>query len=269
MFKNVPDISRQIYKEDIKKILVNKYSLLGPMWVGHQMEWMNGIYATFKNHDKFLIIIYLLKKTIDFYSRSFVLLSYEEFYQRDTVEIEKFNITEISNALNIPKESARRKVNELKNLGIIKKIKKKVIIDRSCFSLVKPDNSIKRISRFLALLSNLCVEEKLLSKKITSAHLEIAIKDNFSYIWKIYYEMQIPMLIGYKEVFKDLETFHIFGSCVVNQHINTEKLYKKKHYRLSGNFIEKLLPAQSIVLDQLANFSSKVFNSSEISSKKT
>jgi len=322
MFKKIPDISKQIYKEDIKKILVNEYSLLGPIWVNFQMEWMNGIYTTFKNHDKYLIIIYLLKKTIDFYSRSFVQLSYEEFYQRDTVAIEKFNITEISNVLNIPKESARRKINELKDLGIIKKTKKNVIIDRSCFSLVKPDNTIKRISRFLAILSKLCVDEKILSKKLTSGHLEIAIKDNFSYIWKIYYEMQIPMLLGYKKIFKDLETFHIFCSCVVNQHTNTEKYYKKKmsrkfflaaiinekiqginamsisditgipratairklqqlvknqnltidkkkHYRLSGNFIHKLSPTQNTLLEQLANFSCQIFNYSESLSKKT
>ena len=58
----IPDISRQIYKEDIKKLIENKYSTLGPLWVNYQIEWMNGVYASFKNHDKFLIIIYLLKK---------------------------------------------------------------------------------------------------------------------------------------------------------------------------------------------------------------
>ena len=60
--KKIPDISKQIYKKDIFNILENKYSTLGPLWVSNQMEWMNGIYASFKNHDKFLIIIYLIKK---------------------------------------------------------------------------------------------------------------------------------------------------------------------------------------------------------------
>ena len=309
----IPDITRQIYSEDVLKLLEEKYSTLGPIWVNYQMEWMNGIYSSFKNHDKFLIVIYLLKKTIDFYSRSFIKLSYNQFYERDTVEIEKFSISEISHQLNIPKESARRKIIELEDLGVIKKNKRKIIIDRSSFDHVKPVNTIKRISRFLATLSSLCEDEKILSKKITSADLEIIIKDNFSYIWKLYYEMQIPMLLKYKKVFSDLETFHIFGSCVVNQHSNNEKnkdlktkrnnfiksiinrkaqginamsisditgipratairkLQKlvinknlsidgKKHYRLTGNFAIKLLPTQKVVLGQLANFSTKVFN---------
>ena len=126
--------------------------------------------------------------------------------------------------------------------------------------------------------------------------------------------MQIPMLLKYKKIFDDLETFHIFGSCVVNQHLNNEQknefktsredyfksmlskkiqginamsisditaipratvirklqklvikgglsIDKKKHYRLTGNLVHMTKPAQKIVLEQLANFSTKVFNS--------
>ena len=309
----IPDISKKISKKDILNIFENKYSTLGPIWVNYQIEWMNGIYASFKDHDKFLIIIFLLKKTLDFYSLSFVKLNYEQFYQKDTVEIEKFNISDVSNFLNIPKESARRKINELADMGVIKKFKKKIIIDRSCFDQVKPEKTIRRIARFLASLSSLCENQKILLKKLTSENLEIVIKNNFSYIWKIYYEMQIPMLLRYKEIFKDLETFHIYGSCVVNQHSNTKKkkyfkanrddyiksilskqvqginamsiseitgipratvirklqklvitknltIDEKKHYRLTGDFIDKIKPSQKIVLEQLANFSTKVFN---------
>ena len=310
----IPDISKQIYKEELLNVLEGKYSTLGPLWVNYQMEWMNGIYSAFKDHDKFLIIIFLLKKTLDFYSRSFVRLNYEQFYKKDRVEIGKFNISEISTELNIPKESARRKINELEALGVIKKIKKRIIIDRSSFRHIKPENTIKRTARFLATLSSLCVEQKIIRNKLTSSNLEIIIKDNFSYMWKIYYEMQIPMLLKYKKIFNDLEAFHIFGSCVVNQHLNIEQINEfktnredyiksmlsqkiqginamsisditaipratvirklkkliakdrlaideKKHYRLTGNLVHMTKPAQKIVLEQLANFSTKVFNS--------
>ena len=309
----IPDISKQIYREDLLNILESKYSTLGPMWVSNQMEWMNGVYISFKNHDKFLIVIYLLKKTLDFYSRSFVRLTYDQFYERDAVEIEKFSITEIAAELNIPKESARRKINELENIGIIKKSGKKIIIDRSSYEYIRPSNTIIRIARFLSALSNLCVEEKVLPKKLTSQELENIIKVNFSYIWKIYYEMQIPMILNYKKIFIDLETFHIFGSCVVNQHLHTQKeseliigresylnsiisnkfagmnamsisditnipratvirklqklvknkkltIDDKKLYKLSGNFVDTIKPAQEIVLNKLADFSTKVFN---------
>ena len=224
MNAKIPDISKQTYTEDTLDVLEKKYSVVGPMWVNQQMEWMNGVYASFKNHDKFLILIFLIKKTLDFYSRNFTKLSYEEFYSKDIVEIEKFNIAEISQALNIPKESTRRKLIELENEGAIRKIKKKTVIDRSNFYYAKPDNSIKRISRFLATLSELSKSENILLHKINSKELELVIKKNFSYVWKIYYELQIPMIINYKKIFGDIETFHIFGICVVNEHLYAKKM---------------------------------------------
>ena len=220
----IPDISKQIYKEDILGVMESRYSTVGSVWVSHQMSWLNGIYASYKDHNKFLIVIFLIKKTLDFYSRNFTKLSYEEFYSKDTVEIEKFTVAEISRLLDIPKETTRRKLLELENEDAIKEIKKKLILDRSKFFKSKPIESIKRISRFLSMLSEMCAEEKVLSNKISSEELELVIKDNFSYIWKIYYELQIPMLIGYKKIFEDIEAFHIFGVCVVNEHIYARKI---------------------------------------------
>jgi len=241
MKARIPEISDQLYKEDVLGVMENKYSTLGSVWASHQMEWCNGVYSSFKDHDKFLIVIFLVKKTLDFYSRNFVKLSYEEFYSKDTVEIEKFNTAEIAEALNIPKESARRKVLELESIGAIGKIKKKIIIDRSKFYYNKPIDSIKRVSRFLAALSELCKDEKILSKNITSEELELVIKDNFSYIWKIYYELQIPMLISYKKIFEDIETFHIFGICVVNEHLHARKT--SEDYMNRDEFLKRIFTA--------------------------
>jgi len=237
----IPDISKQIYKKDLFNTLNSKYSTLGPIWVNQQMEWLCGIYTCFKNHDKFLIIIYLLNKTLDFYSLNFISLTYDEFYKKDIVEIGKFTISEIAKELNIPKESARRKVNELIEMGVIKRQKKKIIIDRSAFEYVKPINTIKRISRFLAVFSKMLSEDKVLEETIKSSQLEIIIKKNFSYIWKIYYEMQIPMLLEYKKIFNDLESFHIFGSCVVNQHLHIQAQNINKSIVDRDEFLQSML----------------------------
>ena len=231
-----PDISNQIYKEDVLSVIENKYSIMGPMWVNHQMEWCNGVFSSFKDHDKFLVIILLIKKTLDFYSRNFIKLTFDQFYSKDTVEIEKYTITEISKALNIPKESTRRKVLELEKMGAIRKFKKKIIIDRSKYYHSKPVDSIKRITRFLSILSEMSIDSKILPKKLSSGELEIIIKDNFSYIWKLYYELQIPMMMSYKKIFKDLETFHIFGICVVNQHLYARRV--SNDYMQRDIFIE-------------------------------
>lgn len=220
----LPQISSQIYPDETLNIILNKYVEIGPPWIVHQLEWTNNIFKAFKDHDKYLIIIYLIKKTLDFYARNFTKLSYNEFYSKDTVEIEKFNIIEIAKNINIPKESARRKILELEAEGIIKRIKKKIIIDRSAFGFIKPTKAVIRTSRFLALLSNILFKNKVMSESLSSEMLEKVIKDNFTYVWRDYYELQIPMMLSYKKVFGDIEAWAIWGTCVVNEHLHTQKV---------------------------------------------
>ena len=241
---SIPQISKQIYKEDILNVLLKRYPTLGPIWVSNQIEWFNGIYSCFKDHNKFLIIIFLTKKTLDFYSRNFTKLTYDEFFSRQTIEIEKFQVAEISNELQIPKESARRKILELEKEGVIRRVNKKIVIDRSCFNYSKPVNTIKRVSTFLSVLSTICYEEKILSKKLTSAELELIIKSNFSYIWSYYYELQIPMMTNYKKIFKDLDTFHIFATCIVSQHLYAKKI--SKSYVNREEFIKSIFTAKEM-----------------------
>jgi len=231
--KKIPLISKQIFKDVTFNVLERKYSLIGPMWVSNQVEWLTGVYATFKDNEKFLITIYLIKKTLDFYSRNFIKLSFNQFYSMNSIEIEKINIIKISTMLKIPKESVRRKIVELEKLGIIKRINKKIIIDIAGFTYVKPINSIKRISHFLSIFSEMLVEEKVLLNPLSSDKIKKTIEKNFSYAWKLYYELQIPMLIVYKDIFGDMETFHIFGTCVVNQHLFSKKNNKNEMNRVA------------------------------------
>ena len=309
-----PEISKQIYYHNTLNVFINKYSQIGPQWTIHQSEWMNDTYKFFKDHDKFLIVIHLIRKTLDFYSKTFTKLSYDEFHSINTVEIEKFNVSDISKSLNIPKESARRKIVELEESLVIKREKKRIILDRSSFPFVKPINSVKRISRFLSIFSKILVKEKILKNKLSSEELENVIKKNFSLVWKAYYELQIPMMVRYKGIFKDLETFHIYGTCIVNQHLYLQKniqkkmtrsefiksiysgketqglnamsiaditsipratvvrklnqlvkkkyllINSKKHYKVSGALVKKLIPIQNKTFLQLSQFSSLIFN---------
>lgn len=235
---HVPEISNQIYEDDVLKVLKSNYSTIGPLWVIHQFEWINSTYQPYKDHDKYLIIIYLIKSTLDIYSRNFTKINYEQFYLQDSVEIGRINISEISKALNIPKESTRRKIVELEITGDIKRFKKKITIDRRIFKFVRPEESLKRSSRFLAMFSKILLEDEIIKKTVSSKEIEISIKENFSYIWKLYYEMQIPMLLIWKKIFKDLETFNIWSACVVNQHIHASKDQKKMNL---NDFLDKAI----------------------------
>ena len=235
---HVPEISNLIYEDDVLKVLKSNYSIIGPLWVIHQFEWINSMYQPYKDHDKYLILIYLINNTLDFYSLNFTKINYEQFYSQDSVEIGRINISEISKALNIPKESTRRKIVELEIAGDIKRFKKKIIIDRTTFKFVRPEKSLKRSSRFLAIFSKILLENEIIKKTVSSKELEISIKENFSYIWKLYYEMQIPMLLAWKKIFNDLETFNIWSACVVNQYIHASKDQKKMNLK---DFLDKAI----------------------------
>ena len=219
----LPEVSRQIKSKDIFTIIEKRYSEIGPIWMPMQLEWLNSVYLTFNDYTKFMIIMHLMGKTFNFYSKNFVKLDFESFFSQNQVEIEKLNIIEISKSLNIPKETTRRKIIELEKLGTIKKLKKKIIIDKNTWPNIKPQDTIKRMSRFLSVLSKILYTEKIISESITSDELTKVSKDNFSFVWKLYYEMQMPMLLNNKAIIGDLESFHIWGLCVVNQVLNSKK----------------------------------------------
>jgi len=228
MSLTLPKISKRILSKDIHYTLNKNFTSIQPIWVPLQIKWMNNLYRTFQDYEKFMIIMYLMTKTFDYYSKNFVKLNYDEFFSQNEVEVETLNIIEISNGLNIPKESTRRKINELEELGAIKKNNKKIIIDRNAWPNMKPKETTKNIAYFLSILSKKLFEEGFLLEQIRSEHIIKTVKDNFSFIWKLYYEMQLPMLLKFKKIHGDLETFHIHGICLNNNALNAQKTDNSK-----------------------------------------
>ena len=223
MSKILPEISKQIRSEDIREVIEKNFVSIIPVWAPLQLAWVNNVYRTFHDYEKFMIIMHLLLQTFEAYSKNFVKLNYDEYFDQNEVEIKSINVMEISKSLNIPKETARRKINELEEMGAIKRINKKIIIDRDTWPNIKPQDTIKRMTRFLSTISKLCVNEGLIQEPLSSESLVKTCKEYFSFIWVLYYEMQIPMLLEFKKIFGDLESFHINGVCVINQALNSKK----------------------------------------------
>ena len=82
-------------------------------WGKFQQAWTSRAYKAFKDLDKYLVLIYLIKNYWQGLTDKFQYLSMDEFYDLENVVIDKINLIQISNELNIPKETIRRKVNEL------------------------------------------------------------------------------------------------------------------------------------------------------------
>jgi len=223
MSKLLPQVSKQIRSGDVREVIEKNFVSIIPVWAPLQLAWVNNVYRTFHDYEKFMIIMHLLLQTFEAYSKNFVKLNYDEYFDQNEVEIKSINVMEISKSLNIPKETARRKINELEEMGAIKRINKKIIIDRDTWPNIKPQDTIKRMTRFLSTLSKLCVNEGLIQEPISSESLTKTCKEYFSFVWQLYYEMQMPMLLGFKKVFGDLESFHVNGVCVINEALNSKK----------------------------------------------
>ena len=217
------DFSKVLDDDQVYDHMMSSYDQLGRDWIVHQWNWMNNVYKAFNDHYKYLIVISLVEKTLQFYDQMNILHSFEHFYSKPSLYIEKFSITELCEKLQLPKETVRRKVLELEKLGVLKRVKKQIIIDRSVFSQVKPEKQIKLTSKYIYLISEILNKDGIYQKKLNVKLIENTIKKNFSLVWRWFYRMQIPMIIGYHEVFEDVATFHVWGTVVMNQAFNYKK----------------------------------------------
>ena len=214
------DFSKTLTDKQVYDTIMSNYSKLSKNWISHQWNWMNNVYGSFNDHYKHMIIISLIEKTLQFYDQMNIQYDYDEYYSKSYLQIEKFKITELCQKLDLPKETVRRKVLELENEGVITRNRKKIIIDRKAFNYVKPERQIKFSAKYIYLVSQALNKDKVYSKKLDQKNIENIIKKRFSLSWRWFYRMQIPSIIGYHKFFKDLSTFHIWGTVFMNQVLN-------------------------------------------------
>ena len=246
------DFTKTLSDEQVYESIMHHYSNLSKEWISHQWNWMNSVYWAFNDHYKYMIVISLIEKTLQFYDQMNIQYTYDEYYSKSYLQIEKFSISEICEKLNIPKETVRRKVLELEKEGVINRNKRKIIIDRRAFTFVKPQNQIKISSKYIYLVSKGLIKDKIYSKKLSPENIEKVIKENFTLCWRWYYRMQIPIVIGYDKFMQDLTTFHIWGTVCMNQVLNVSKQLERDnqipldHFTTSGIIIDNVGLTQGI-----------------------
>ena len=240
------DFTKTLTDDQVYESIMRNYSELSKDWIFHQWNWMNNVYSPFKDHYKYMIIISLVEKTLQFYDQMQIQYSYDEYYSKTYLQIEKFSITELCEKLDLPKETVRRKVLELENDGVITRNKKKIILDRKAFAFVKPENQIKFSSKYILLVSQALNKEQKYSKKLDQKIIENIIKKKFTLCWRWFYRMQIPLVIGYHKFMQDLTTFHIWGTVCMNQVLNVSKYLETgdkpnlDHFKTSDILIKNL-----------------------------
>lgn len=217
------DFSKTLTDDQVYETIMSNYSHFTKDWIFHQWNWMNNVYIPFKDHYKYLIVISLVEKTLQFFDQMNIQYTYDEYYSKSYLEIEKFHISQLSEKLDLPKETVRRKVLELEKEGVISRNKKKIIIDRKAFNFLKPENQIKFSSKYIYLVSKSLNKNNIYSKKLDQKLIENIFKKKFSLCWRWFYRMQIPLVIGYHKFMRDLTTFHVWGTVAMNQVLNVSK----------------------------------------------
>ena len=219
--------------KQISLILSKNPFILMKYWIKFQQEWVNNIYRQFKDHDKYIILMYLISKTWQESSNLFKFQSIDEYYSQREINLPDISLSEISENLKIPKETIRRKLIELEKQNIIKRNGQKIILAELALSLQKPTNSIKTLSIFFEKLSTLLSAQDWFGTHIEKKQIELYFNKYFTVFWNHYYKTQIPYLIRWKIVFGDLETWMIWANMGINQSTNLEKVSKNMNKKIN------------------------------------
>jgi DNA-binding Lrp family transcriptional regulator len=214
--KSLPAISTQIDEKIINKVIQKKFALLSSYYYFFMSNWLIRAYKRYNDIDKFIIIIYLIHKNLIFYRKNALVIDYDTFYEERTLEIEKINISDISHDLKIPKESVRRKVLDLEKKGSIKKIGKKIFIDKSTFANAKATDTVKELSILLNEFNKLLKEEKVTNSVFQLGEIYNSIKKNFSFCLYQLNKFLFIYLNRWRQEMPDLETLTVAMLVVLN-----------------------------------------------------
>ncbi len=214
--KKLPSIYSEVDSNLLDKIFKNNFNTLSPYFFKLMSEWTIGAYGIFKDLNKYIILIYLVSKQFEFYRRNNLNINYDDFYKDKCLEIEKINTIKISIELDIPKESVRRKIVELEKQDIIKKIGKKIIIDRSAYYSTQPVDTLKNLSNLLSVFSKILKKEKIITNQLSQIEINNLIKQNFSFCWYQFYKFLFPYCLRWKKYLGDLEMLSIVAVIVSN-----------------------------------------------------
>ena len=227
----------KLNEDEIFHFIVKNYKILSRKWINHQWNWMGLSFSFFKDHAKSLVLEVILKEILKSYSQNKIFYQFDEFFNNSNLIIDTFTIRKISENLDSPKETIRRKLIELEKKEQISIKNKQIITKKSLLQKSITDQKIKLLINYLEYFSNLLYEKKLIPRNFNSNEIEKTIKNNFSHIWPWYCEMQISMMTSWKKHFGDFVSFHIWSTCLINQlyHLN------KKDFMNSGDIDRETL----------------------------
>ncbi len=232
----IPSISSQIDEKIIFKVIDKHFSRLAPYYYKWINSWLIGAYENFGNIDKYIILIYIINQDFIFFRKNGLIVDYDTFYNDETLEVEKINISKISKDLQIPKESVRRKVEELEKAEIIKRKGKQIFVNRMAIPVVQANLTLKNMSVLLCEFNKILKEEDIVEVAYPTTEISDSIKKNFSFVWYQFYKFLFTFTNRCRKEVGDLETFCIGVIVLLNAAENKNfriKEFNRKKYQIS------------------------------------
>ena len=145
-------------------------------WGKFQQAWTSRAYKSFKDLDKYVVLIYLIRNNWQTLTDKFQVLSMDEFYDSDILTIDKINLIQISNDLGIPKETIRRKVNELQDSNILKREGKSIVFNRKGIETQKPNEMIDLLAIFIEKKAKMLQGQEWFGESLSKDYIKDFIK---------------------------------------------------------------------------------------------
>ena len=235
----LPSISDALDEKKVTSVINKKFNNFVPAFYKFVSEWIINAYSNFKDIEMYMVLIYLVNNDFKFYKKNGIQVNYDTFYKDKTLEIEEIKIIEISRDLHIPKESVRRKIIYLEKIGVIKRTRKKIFIDRSAYETVQPISALKNISYLISISSKILKKENEIPYYFSSNEISDGIKKHFSFCWYEFYKFIFYYYFRWRKELGDFETLCIglllmsnasSNKDLVIQDINIEKWRKRISY---------------------------------------
>ena len=235
----LPSISDALDEKMVTSVINKKFNNFVPAFYKFLSEWIINAYSNFKDIEMYMVLIYLVNNDFKFYRKNGIQVDYETFYKDKTLEIEEIKIIEISRDLQIPKESVRRKIIYLEKIGVIKRTRKKIFIDRSAYETVQPISALKNMSYLISISSKILKQENEIPYYFSSNEISEGIKKHFSFCWYEFYKFIFSYYFRWRKELGDFETLSIgllimsnasSNKDLVIQDINIEKWSKRISY---------------------------------------
>ena len=246
----IPSISSQIDEKIIFKVIDKHFSRLAPHYYKWINSWLIGAYENYADIDKYIILIYIINKDFIFFRKNGLIVDYDSFYKDKSLEVDKINISDISKDLQIPKETVRRKVEELEKADVIQKKGKKIFITRTAFTTTQANLTLKNMTTLLYEFNKVLEEEKIVKIAYQSIEISDSIKKNFSFVWYQFYKLIFIFTNRWRKELGDLETFIIgvlvFINAVENKTFKIKEFNRKKYMTSIQDSDERGVNAMSL-----------------------